>query len=118
MIYRRLTIGLFLLCMCLGYDLKAQNMAEAVRLFDHGMYSRARHCFDEISEESYSSDPEAYAVLCDVRQQVPGYIRTMDRFIAVNPQSPLISQIRYAHALNFSSTRRAVMLILTIRTMI
>ena len=100
MIYRRLTIGLLLLCMCMGSDLNAQSMHEAVRLFDHGMYSRARHYFDDISAQSYSSDPEGYAVLCDVRQQVPGYCRTMDRFIAVNPQSSLISQIRYAHALN------------------
>ena len=100
MIYRRLTIGLSLIFICLGLDLNAQDMNEALRLFDHGMYSRARLYFDEIAAESYTSDPEGYAVLCDVKQEVPGYRRSMNMFIAENPQSPLISQIRYAHALN------------------
>ena len=100
MIYRRLTIGLSLIFLCFGLDLGAQNMHEAIRLYDHGMYSRARLYFDEIAADSYTTDPEGYAVLCDVRQRVPGYVRTMDRFLAENPQSPVNFQIRFAHALN------------------
>ena len=89
-----------MLFLALGLDLNAQEMREAIRLFDNGMYSRAHLYFDEIAAESYASDPEGYAVLCDVKQGVPGYRRTMNRFFKENPQSPLIFQIRYAHALN------------------
>ena len=64
------------------------------------MYSRARLYFDEVSSDTFNSDPKGYAVLCDVKQEVPGYIRTMNRFLKENPQSSLVNQIRYAHALN------------------
>ena len=56
--------------------------------------------FDDLASESQMSDPQGYAVLCDVRQNVPGYRRTMNRFLADNPQSQLVPQVRYAHALN------------------
>ena len=100
MISRKLNIGLSLILMCIGLNINAQDMRSALRLFDNGMYSRARTSFDEVASASYMSDPEGYAVLCDVKQNVPGYTRTMNRFLAENPQSQLISQIRYAHALN------------------
>lgn len=100
MIYRRLIIGLSLMLLSMGLDLGAQNMRDALNLFDHGMYSGSRLYFDEMASENHTSEPEGYAVLCDVRQEVPGYVRTMNRFLAENPHSPLISQIRYAHALN------------------
>ena len=97
---RRLTVGLSMILMCIGLSVNAQDMREALRLYDNGMYSRARAYFDAEASESHIADPQGYAVLCDVKQNVPGYIRSMNRFIAENPQSPLISQIRYAHALN------------------
>ena len=100
MIYRRLFIGLSLMFLGMGLNLDAQNMREALRMYDHGMYSSSRLCFDEMASEHYATDPEGYAVLSDVRQNVPGYVRTMNRFMAENPHSPLITQIRYAHALN------------------
>lgn len=100
MIYRRLTIGLSLIFLSMGLNLSAQDMREALRLYDHGMYSGSRLYFDEIASDVYTADPEAYAVLCDVMQEVPGYVRTMNRFLAESPHSPLVPQICYAHALN------------------
>lgn len=79
---------------------ESRQFREGVKLYDYGMYSRSRLYFDELNDRYSSSDPAAYAVLCDVRQRVPGYHRDMARFIAENPQSPLIPQIRYAYALN------------------
>ena len=100
MIYRRLILGLSLMFMTVGFNLGAQDMRDALRLFDHGMYSGSRLYFDEMASESHTSEPEGYTVLCDVRQEVPGYVRTMKRFMAENPHSPLIFQIHYAYALN------------------
>ena len=99
MMSRRLTIAISLILLCLGFDSNAQDMRDAIRLYDNGMYSRARTYFDDAASAGLNADPEGYAVLCDVRQNVPGYTRTMNRFIADNPQSPHIPQILYAHAL-------------------
>ena len=99
MMSRRLTIAISLVLLCLGLDSNAQEMREAIRLYDHGMYSRARSYFEDASDAGLNADAEGYAVLCDVKQNVPGYTRTMNRFIADNPQSPHIPQILYAHAL-------------------
>ena len=84
----------------IGLNLKAQDMREAIRLYEHGMFSKARLEFEKVSAETDNTDPDGYIVLCDVKQNVPGYEKTMGRFLSENPQSPLISQIRYAHALN------------------
>ena len=99
MMSRRLTIAISLVLLCLGLDSNAQEMREAIRLYDHGMYSRARSYFEDASDAGLNADAEGYAVLCDVKQNVPGYTRTMNRFIGDNPQSPHIPQILYAHAL-------------------
>lgn len=103
MIYRRLLLVLAVLFMDFLAVVSAQesrHFRDAVRLYDYGMYSRSRLYFDEAEEKMMSSDPQGYEVLCDVRQQVPGYERDMNSFIADSPQSSLIPHIRYAHALN------------------
>ena len=100
MILRRITISLLLVLSGSAMNINAQNMRDAIRLYEHGMYSKARLEFEKLATETENTDPDGYIVLCDVKQNVPGYNRTMSRFLAENPQSPLISQIRYAHALN------------------
>lgn len=103
MTYKRILIAfgaLLLDMMTLLTAQESRQFREALRLYDYGMYSRSRLYFDEIDGKTMSSDPEGYAVLCDIRQRVPGYQRDMDRFIEDNPQSPLLAAIRYAHALN------------------
>ena len=105
MISRKLAIGLLLIFSGIGVNLRAQDMREALRLYEHGMFSKARIEFDKIASKTDNTDPDGYVVLCDVGQNVPGYDKTMERFLAENPQSPLISQIRYAHALNLFDTQ-------------
>ena len=100
MISRKLRISFTLIFLALGMNLVAQSMRDALRLYDNGMFSMARHYFDDIASETQAADPEGYALLCDIRQNVAGYERTMDSFLYSNPQSPLISRIRYSHALN------------------
>ena len=77
---------------------------EALKLYDYGMFSHSRHRFDGLDAE-FTSDPAGYALLCDVRQRVPGYQRSMDKFIYENPQSSLIPQILYVHSLNLFDTQ-------------
>ena len=78
----------------------AKEFREALRLHDYGMYSRSRHDFDEITRKTGAADPEGYAVLNDVKMNVPGYVRNMEVFFEENPHSVLVPKIRYAHALN------------------
>ena len=77
---------------------------EALKLYDYGMFSHSRHRFEGLDAE-FTSDPAGYALLCDVRQRVPGYQRSMDKFIYENPQSSLIPQILYVHSLNLFDTQ-------------
>ena len=64
-----------------GYQLKAQNLRDAVRIYDNSMFSRSRSVFDGISEGSVSSDPEGFSVLSQVRSSAAGYEAAMDSFI-------------------------------------
>ena len=65
-----------------------------LRMFDHGMYSRSRQNFEELSSKLNTSDPEGYAVLCDLRASVPGAELRMNEYISRNPsQLEKMSQI-------------------------
>lgn len=83
-----------------GYQLKAQELREAVRLYDNSMFSRSRSVFDGISEEAVSSDPEGFSVLSQVRSSAAGYEAAMDSFITRNPHSVHVPQIKWHHAMN------------------
>ena len=83
-----------------GYQLKAQELREAVRLYDNSMFSRSRSVFDGISEEAVSSDPEGFSVLSQVRSSASGYEAAMDSFISRNPHSVHVPQIKWHHAMN------------------
>lgn len=103
MIYKRLLLVFAAVFLDVLLSLSAQDSGkfrEALKLYDYGMYSRSRLYFDALEEVTMSSEPEAYTVLCDVRQRVPGYQRDMERFIESNPHSSLLPAIKYAHALN------------------
>ena len=103
MTYKRILsafLTLFLDALMLIPAQDSGRLRDALKLYDYGMYSRSRLYFDELDDKTLSSDPEGYAVLCDVRQRVPGYQRDMDRFMESNPHSSLLTAIRYAHALN------------------
>ena len=80
-----------------------QEFRDAVRLYDRSMFDRSRTVFETLADESVSSDPEAYSVLCQVRDRVPGYESAMNEFISGNPQSVHIPQIKWFHAMNLFS---------------
>ena len=97
-------LSLILTTLILGslnsYMSHAQNLRDAVRLYDNSMFSRSRAVFDELSEKEVTSDPEGFSVLSQVRASVPGYETVMDSFIARNPHSVHVPQIRFHHAMN------------------
>ena len=77
-----------------------EDIRSVMMLYDGNMLSRSRYLFDEISRSADNTDAYAYSVLCDIRMQVPGYSARMDTFIAAEPQSPYIPQMRLLHAFN------------------
>ena len=83
-----------------GYQLKAQDLRDAVRIYDNSMFSRSRSVFDGITEGSVSSDPEGFSVLSQVRSSASGYEAAMESFISRNPHSVHVPQIRWHHAMN------------------
>lgn len=104
-----ITAAALLLLMLPEYDIMAQDVSDghareefrdAMRLYDDAMYSRSRRLFDDISEDALSSDPEGLSVLSQVRMSAPGYVDAMESFIARNPHSMLVPQIRWHHAMN------------------
>lgn len=78
----------------------ADELRKAVRLYEDGMLVRSRALFNDMAEESGTSDPEGWSVLCDVLMQTVGYEGRMESFIRKNQHSVLVPQIRYAHAAN------------------
>ena len=97
-------LSLILATLILGslntYRTEAQNLRDAVRLYDNSMFSRSRAVFDELSEKEVSSDPEGFSVLSQVRSSVPGYETAMESFVSRNPHSVHVPQIRFHHAMN------------------
>ena len=77
-----------------------RDFREALRLYDKEMYSRSRMMFEKIGKDSGAADPQGYALLCDVKSDMPGYVNSMETFIAAYPYSVMIPQIRFCHALN------------------
>lgn len=74
------------------------GLRETMRLFDRGMYSYSSYDLEKMSGRT--ADPEAYSILADAKAQVPGYDMRMHDFIMRNPQSAVIPQLRWQHALN------------------
>ena len=98
----RLTIILISLLLTI-FDCAAQisEYRHARRLYDKGMFSRSKMIFDQVADLSErKADPAGYALLCDVRAGVPGYVESMETFMARYPYSVLIPQVRFHHALN------------------
>lgn len=76
------------------------GMKQALRLYEKGMYNRAKILFRDLSRDYQDSDPKGWAVLCSVIEKTPGYEAEIDAFLAECPYSPLFSQIMYRHAMN------------------
>ena len=108
---RIISLTAMLLCMAsmLGLGAAAQNntdgfptgeFREAMRLYEKGMYSRSRTLFEKIEKRYSAADPQGYAVLSQVRNDTYGSGKVAEDFIARNPHSALVPQIKWHHAMN------------------
>lgn len=73
-----------------------QRFREAVDLFEHGAYAKARAMFDALG------DPlsQAYSILCAVKVNSSDYPELVENYLKSNPNSSLAPQIHFASALN------------------
>lgn len=78
----------------------ADDFRQAVRLYESSMYSRSEKILSSLKRQCPKAETEGFAVLSEVMMNVPGYAWRMERFLEEEPQSVLVPQIRYAHALN------------------
>lgn len=89
----------------MGTDRGLMGFRDAMQLYDKELYGRSGVLFERIWKDSGMADPAGYALLCDVKADVPGYANSIDTFVAEYPHSVLIPQIRYHHALNLFDKR-------------
>ena len=90
-----------LLAAATSVSARTTDCREALKLYDKGMLGHSKMFFERMyGASAMEADPAGYAVLCDVRMNVPGYVNSMETFITSFPYSVLIPQIRFQHALN------------------
>ena len=91
---------LLLLVSMIAMQASGNGYREILRLHENGMHNRSRLMFRQYDRKMESADPEGWAVLSEVIMKTRSYEKEMNRFISEHPYSPLITQIRYRHALN------------------
>ena len=79
---------------------RSPEFVRALRLYDKGMYSRARTIFDEIYARTGSTEARGYSILCSASLETYGYIHDIESFTAEYPYSEMIPRLRFAHAVN------------------
>jgi TolA-binding protein len=100
MMKRKYIITAFSALVMSAASLSAQDFSEILRLQQHGMHNRASLLYSGLSHDAMSSEPEGYAVLCDVEMNASSYKARMDDYIQRNPHSALVSHLRLRHAFN------------------
>ena len=77
----------------------SKTYREAVRLYEHGMFDRARVLFESLSSES-AEDPMSagYALLCAIQQKAAGYEESIATYTSKYGQTPLSSPIHHLYA--------------------
>lgn len=100
MMNRKSILSIFAVLVTSAAGVSAQEYRHALELQDRDMHSRSSFIMREMGREVRSSDPEGYALLSDVIMNVKAYEPRMNDYLARNPHSVLVSQIRYHHALN------------------
>lgn len=78
----------------------ADSFAKAVKLYDKGMYSKARTLFDGIYERTGSTEARGYAILCSAALETYGYVHDIECFCSEYPYSEMIPRLKFAHAAN------------------
>ena len=77
----------------------SRTYREAVRLYENGMFDRARVLFEGLSAQ-HEEDPmcAGYALLCAVQQKAAGYEESIANYGSKYGQTPLSSQIHHLYA--------------------
>ncbi len=77
----------------------SKTYREAVRLYENGMFDRARVLFEEISSRSESDPMSAgYVLLCAIQQKAAGYEESIANYNQKYGQTPLSSPIHHLYA--------------------
>ncbi len=79
---------------------RSSAFSRGLRLYDKRMYSRARTVFDEIYENTGSTEAKGYSILCSTSLETYGYVHDIESFVAEYPSSEMIPLLRFAHAVN------------------
>lgn len=82
------------------HETAPREFRKALELQHRGMHNRASMMMRGVARDYRNTDPEGYAVLCDVVMNVSAYDARMDDYLERNPHSVIASQIRFHHALN------------------
>ena len=74
-----------------------RSFKQAMRLYENGMYERARDLFESFEGDVIS---EGYAALCSAKLKTDGYEKTLDSYLEKYPESSLATQIHFQRGLD------------------
>lgn len=83
-----------------------RDYRDAVRLYENGMYDRARAVFENMSSDVEDPMISGYALLCSIKQQAAGYEETLAKYFEKYGNTPLSSEIRQQYASNLFDAGR------------
>ncbi len=78
----------------------SKEFRDAVSLYNHGMYERARTVFENISAKTADPLAQGYSVLCAAKMKTEGYLAQVSAYEHDHPYSVLMPQIHYQCGLN------------------
>lgn len=78
---------------------------QAMELYEAGMFERAETLFGRVHSATGDVLARGYEVLCSVRLQERGYQPRVEDYAALHPESKLLPQIHFYHALNLFDAR-------------
>ena len=79
----------------------SKTYREAIRLYDNGMFDRARVLFEGISSQSPDDPMSAgYALMCAIQQKAAGYEESIDSYTRTYGRTPLSSPIHHLYAVS------------------
>ena len=74
-----------------------RDFKQAMKLFENGMYERARDLFESFEGDVLS---EGYAALCSAKLKTDGYEEMLDSYLEKYPESSLAAQIHFQRGLD------------------
>ena len=77
-----------------------KDYKQAVRLYENGMYERARDIFESLKDKGDALS-EGYAVLCSAKLKTKGYEEAIDAYLAKFPESALAPQVHFQKGLDY-----------------